>query len=668
MKKVSKVFPQPVRTPSARSFSRDEGGAVAVLLALMLAALLGMMGLAMDLGKVWNLETQLQHAADAGALAGVTQLDGSDGARVRAIRAVVSELANNTQIFARDNVDADALGGPDGLDIEFDATEAIDGGGIATNRDIKFYDNLPIDPANESTSDADARFIEVNVWPRTTPFSFAAVVGAVSSASPGARAVAGWDSFFCDSPPMMMCNPNELTSPNSPPTFNFDTDCPDDGDGTSCVGRGITMKARAGAPEPGDFGYLALQTLLPDGTVDTVTGVPNLLDALASVVYGNVCTGNQVTTEPGNMAALDQAINQRFDLYPDLATAQDANRQPAPNVGRGLLKKASFDPAIGKCKFAPQTPASPGDWKRPEDAGTTEDRGYRGPGKHARQLPGGGTLLAPPGFGGDIYIYGDVIDSNLDVVHLDGNSMGEMNPPIWAMAYPKDTCNYTWADTDEPAFEAEYFGTLHPDLLAGAGGCLFKAPPADPTPESPRQVGTGQWDIQVYLDVYHPGMTEADFLDETDFDNYADALNNLNDPTSRDGKISRWELYNWEKKPELLTYPNMAFEEEPVCYSAPVPNDFLAGDYTLPQAPAGANTADRRIIVMAVVNCDAMGGGRRTVPRTQPTSNVAVFLTEPMGYTLPDTLYGELVDPLGLGIGELDTNPTLVRERIVLIE
>ena len=31
-------------------------------------------------------------------------------------------------------------------------------------------------------------------------------------------------------------------------------------------------------------------------------------------------------------------------------------------------------------------------------------------------------------------------------------------------------------------------------------------------------MGTGQWDIQVYLDVYHPGMTEASLLDEGDPD------------------------------------------------------------------------------------------------------------------------------------------------------
>ena len=629
----------------SRHLARDEGGAIAVMFALMLAALFGMMALAMDLGKVWNLETELQHAADACALAGVTQLDGTDGARVRAIQAAISEIANNTQRFANDSVDADSSGAPDGVDIEFDTDITIDGGSDkANNRDIKFYLVLPIDPANESTSDADARFIECNVFPRTATFAFAAVVGAVTSASPSARAVAGWASLYCDSPPMMMCNPDEDPGGDPDALFDLYASCPDYGDGPSCVGRGITMKARAGAPEPGDFGYLAIETILEDGTIQTVTGVPNLLEALASVEFANICTGNQVTTEPGNMAALDQAINQRFDLYPDLATALIANRQPAPNVGRGLMKKASFDPPNGKCKFSPQTPASPGDWERAYDGGG-DRRYYRGPGMHTQRAD---FFPGDPAHG---------LDHVPDLV-----SMGEMDPPIWAMAYPKDACNYLPVNTSQ--------GVYGP-VTGNPAGCLFKVPPGNPGVPEGEQIGAGQWDIQVYLDVYHPGMIEADVVTpcvaDPDDPMCADKPNSLDPVIPRDGRISRWELYNWEKRYDALTdsYPNMAFEEEPLCYRAP---DVFPTDYTLPEAPAGANTPDRRIIVMAVVNCAAMGGGRRTVPRTEPHGNVAVFLTEPMGLTLPDTLYGELVDPRGLGIGDVDTNPTLIRERIVLIE
>jgi len=620
------------------SFAHSREGAIAVIFALLLGALGGMMALAMDLGKAWNLETELQHAADACALAGATQLDGTDGARVRAIKTcsdAVANLVQNEQTFASDGL---------GADVTFDTLTDVDGGsGKTLNSDIKFYKSLPISAAVEATSDVDARFIEANVAPRQVDFAFAALVGAVTSANPRARAVAGFESFYCDSPPMMMCNPDEDPSGDAGAPFDFYSSCPNYGDGTSCAGRGITMKARAGAPEPGDFGYLALQVYDAEtGTVDTVSGANELKDALASVEYGAVCTGNQVTTEPGNMASLDQFINQRFDLYPDLASATNANRQPAPNVGRGLVKKASFDAATGKCKYSPQTPSDPGDWAKPKDA-AGDPEWYRGPGMHA--------------------MVDDDSNGVPDVSPYDA-SMGKVTPSIRAMAYPKDACNYTISNTNQAVFESEYAEPLK----AGVGGCLFKAPPSDPTPEG-EQIGTAQWDIQTYLDVYHPGFTEADFVTPcaTDPDDpmCADKPNSLDPPIGRDGRISRWELYNWEKKSEAGTYPNMAFEEEPICYRG---GQSFPTDYTLPEAPAGANTPDRRIIVMAVVNCAAMGGGRRTVPRTSPDGNVAVFLTEPMGYTLPDTLYGELIDPRGLGIGDVDVTPDLVQERILLIE
>ena len=249
MKKVSKSFPElsgsRARSP-ARHLARDEGGAVAVMLALMLAALFGMMALAMDLGKAWNLQTELQHAADACALAGATQLDGTDGARARAIDACVTKVAaplvTNTQRFASDGL---------GADVTFDTNTAIDTDtGKALNTDIKFYTSLPISSSPEAASDAEATYIEATVAPRRVDFSFAAVVGAVTSASPTARAVAGWTSFFCDSPPMFMCNPAEPLAGDKFAPFYIDSSCEDDlsgrPDATSCVGRSLSMKTHAG--------------------------------------------------------------------------------------------------------------------------------------------------------------------------------------------------------------------------------------------------------------------------------------------------------------------------------------------------------------------------------------------------------------------------------------
>ncbi|MEE9194829.1 MAG: pilus assembly protein TadG-related protein, partial [Alphaproteobacteria bacterium] len=333
--------------PPFRAFARDEGGAVAVIFAVMLTALVGMMALAMDLGRAWNLETQLQHAADACALAAATQLDGADGARARAIEActnAASKLVDNEQRFASDGL---------GADVTFDTKKTVDADGKSENRDIKFYTELPVSAAVEATTDADARFVEANVFPRRVDFAFAAVVGAVSSASPRARAVAGFETFFCDSPPMMMCNPSEDPDGDAGATFDFYDDCPDYGDlNTSCQGRGITMKAQQGQLTNGNFGFLSISVLSEDGTSIEVDGsVPAIQDALASVDYDAICTDNDVPTKPGNMASIDRYINMRFDLYFRLADENDPNKQPARVTNRGLMPEASMDPTTGSCVF-----------------------------------------------------------------------------------------------------------------------------------------------------------------------------------------------------------------------------------------------------------------------------------------------------------------------------
>jgi hypothetical protein len=65
----------------------DEGGAVAVLLALLLTVLIGVAALVVDLGQLIIVRSELQNGADAGALAGVIDLiyNGSDSAETTAV-------------------------------------------------------------------------------------------------------------------------------------------------------------------------------------------------------------------------------------------------------------------------------------------------------------------------------------------------------------------------------------------------------------------------------------------------------------------------------------------------------------------------------------------------------------------------------------------------------
>lgn len=65
--------------PLIRRFIKEEKGAVAVLAAVMVTALVGLAGAAVDLGMLYSTHGELQNAADAAALAAAATLVGVDG-------------------------------------------------------------------------------------------------------------------------------------------------------------------------------------------------------------------------------------------------------------------------------------------------------------------------------------------------------------------------------------------------------------------------------------------------------------------------------------------------------------------------------------------------------------------------------------------------------------
>src|SRR5688500_162427 len=89
----------------ARGFAKrlfDEcGAAVAPTIALVLAALIAVGGIAFDYARMAGMDTELQNAADQAALAAASQLDGADGARARATQAA-QQLVENLTLFAND--------------------------------------------------------------------------------------------------------------------------------------------------------------------------------------------------------------------------------------------------------------------------------------------------------------------------------------------------------------------------------------------------------------------------------------------------------------------------------------------------------------------------------------------------------------------------------------
>jgi hypothetical protein len=266
-----------------KSLFHDESGGVLAYGAVFGALALGMAALSTDIGRMSVLRSQMQNRADAGAMGGAVQLDGKDGARVRA------------QAVAVDAISAQSAIAGNGAELSVSA--------------INFYSTYGAS-AVAAASDLDAKFIEVILTPKRVNFMFEPVMRfiggtGVAFADMGARAVAGPKPFICHAPPLMMCNPGELDpslDPNLPANF----------------GRQIVLKeaqAGGGAWAPGNFGLLAL----PDGSV----GANDIQGALAAVQPQD-CYTLDVTTATGSKTdKVKNGINTRFDLY---------GSNPAPNV------------------------------------------------------------------------------------------------------------------------------------------------------------------------------------------------------------------------------------------------------------------------------------------------------------------------------------------------
>ena len=70
---------------------RNERGVVAIMVALSMAVLIGFVGLALDLGKLYVAKTELQNSADACALAAARELTGANTSQL-----VLAEAAGMT--------------------------------------------------------------------------------------------------------------------------------------------------------------------------------------------------------------------------------------------------------------------------------------------------------------------------------------------------------------------------------------------------------------------------------------------------------------------------------------------------------------------------------------------------------------------------------------------
>jgi Putative Flp pilus-assembly TadE/G-like len=155
---------------------KDESAAVAATVALSLFGLIAVGGIAFDYARMATLDTELQNAADQAALAGVTQLDGTNGARTRATTAAQNLVLNRTR-------------------------QANDGGAAAVGiPTVEFF----TDANTAATSDANANRIRVSVAPRSVFYALTPITGLLQSGAMNASALAGLQTSICNVPPLYM--------------------------------------------------------------------------------------------------------------------------------------------------------------------------------------------------------------------------------------------------------------------------------------------------------------------------------------------------------------------------------------------------------------------------------------------------------------------------------
>lgn len=338
------------RAADARRLARlraDDRGFVVVYGAILMGALFGLGGLVIDLGRLYNTNTELQSYADATALAAAAELDGGPNARARAQTAALNLIAD-TQTF--------------GI-----------GGANLTIAGFRFFQTLPPDtdaptPTRgpvaaghpEATSDGAAAFVEVTVRQETINLFFMPVLnvfgaGAPTQATTQAWATAGFTRFVCDITPLMICNPAEDPGGGG----GFDAD--------AWVGRQIRLKMQAQGSQwaPGDFGWLDA-SIDPDGPCPTNEGAVSIRCAMAALESITQCFDQRgVDVRPGQLGASGESgVNVRFDMFEGSFNGKknDPNFTAAPNVTKGMLPNGSGScPAFNNPDPSPDTVALPRD-------------------------------------------------------------------------------------------------------------------------------------------------------------------------------------------------------------------------------------------------------------------------------------------------------------------
>lgn len=279
-------------------------GSVAIWAALSTPVVLAGATLSVDAARIYNVDAELQAAADSLSRAGAAELDQRGDAISRSSGAILNLLSHD-QKFARGNAN-----------IEIETITYFD--------EIPDNDYADIPASNRTNSSDEARYVEVSLKPRQISTIFpSSFLQTLTDTTLSAKAVAGMDQVVCGTAPVFICNPMEGETTNiyeAMETKEFRR-------------KQIKFKTPNNVSDPygsGSFGWLD-----PFGGN---SGASVLADAVA-IDISPACFSQSkgVVLRTGNIASMRHGVNTRFDIYEGSFKQKksDPRYAPAANVVKG---------------------------------------------------------------------------------------------------------------------------------------------------------------------------------------------------------------------------------------------------------------------------------------------------------------------------------------------
>jgi Flp pilus assembly protein TadG len=319
----------------AKNIWQDEDGVVLPYVAITLIAIVGLAALAIDASRLMSVQSQLQNAADALALAGAAELDRRPDSIARAQSAIDGLIANPvTGAGTRETAQVSAV---DFL------------------RSLPPSDDLPITSSNLTDDPTLAAYVRVTVKPISMLTLFpVSLLSGRSTMTIGAEAVAGYDQVVCNATPLYVCNPFEAPGMTYYQATQALVAASENLGGRSQLIRLAGTQFGNGTYGAGTMGYIAADTgSLPSAGCGPGAGfgAPQALAASEVRACFRLSAVNLLPSE--DQPAMD-GLNTRFDIY---AHGFSACRIYAPdlNVRKGFAAPGN----VNWCNAQPAAPNWP---------------------------------------------------------------------------------------------------------------------------------------------------------------------------------------------------------------------------------------------------------------------------------------------------------------------